>query len=387
MNELTAFNPTQFSATLPFSQDTGLGWEYIRIINNSPYLLRVTLGNQGGLTVPEMWLEDISIRQQYNGKLTIAPIVNIAPANVNGSLSSLVSINTFLAGELITPRSQPLGTPAGIGKGGQTFDAILELALSASIDCTISTPQSFALTAFSLNIAGVSTQNPGFLILDYLDINAGRATFLATRGNKEPVSLAQTVSMAAGTGNVQQFSLGPPANYLTALMFQGLSANLNIANVELKRSQDPVGSYQGIIVGANLTAATVISVAETIWTPDGFTNFTGNSAISIRLTSNNTTGGPASYTMFVMGYQAAFDEVKVLISYKDWQNNTYDLGWSVVGQNGIIPLSFLVPIPITDPAQTNFGSIVFTVFQGTTFYNTHYTYDVTIPCVVTQLAE
>lgn len=384
MNELQTMNPTQFSATLPFSQDTGLGWEYIRIINNSPYLLRVTLGNQGTLTVPEMWLEDIAISQKYNGKLTIAPIVNISPANVNGSLSSLVSINTFSAGEITTPRSQPLGTPAGIGKAGQTVDAVLEAF--PSVDITITTPQTFPLTAQFLNLAGVSAQNPGYLILGYLDCDSGRATFKNTRGNKEPLSLSQTVTIPASSiGNIQVFTLASPANYLTCLMFQGLSAGLNIANVEVKRGADPVASYQGIIVGANLTATTTINVAN-IYAPDGFTNFVGAGGINIRLTSNNS-GAQASYTMYVFGYQLAYDEAEYFVSYTDWLNNIYDLGVGRVGQNLLLPLNFLVPIAITDPLQTNFGSLTIQVSPSQSYYNSHYTFDTFIPCVVTQLAE
>lgn len=384
MNELGSFNPRQFSATSPFNQDTGLGWQYIRIINNSPYLLRVALGNQGAVTVPEMWLEDIQLTQSYNGKVTITPIVNIAPANVNSSLSSLVSLNVFQPGELSAPRAQPLGTPGGIGKAGQTVDAVLEAF--PSVPCNIAQQNTYALTPAGLNVSGVSAQNPGYLVLGYLNCDNGRLTYKDTRGNKEVAYFqGQNVTVPGSTtGNKQEFSLS--GNFLTALLFFGIPAGITITNIELKRLADPAANYVFWPNFTNITTTTTISLVST-WGPDGFTNFEVSGGISIRLTMNNTAGGAQSFSFNAYGYQFAYDEVDVAFSYQDWQNNIYDLGTGRVGQNVTLPLNFLIPIPITNPAQTNFGNILIQVLSFNIFYNTNYTFDVFIPCFVTQLAE
>lgn len=124
MNELTSFNPVGFSASSPFSVDSGLGFEYIRVINNSPYLLRIGLGGQGTFVFPEMYLEDIPLTKAYNGKITVAPYINFPTSAIAQALSSIVSINTYVAGEIVAPQSQPLTTLAAVGGGALTTGTI-----------------------------------------------------------------------------------------------------------------------------------------------------------------------------------------------------------------------------------------------------------------------
>lgn len=115
MNPMGDFNPANYSASSPYSTDTGMNWEYIRIINNSPYLLQVTLAGQGSKKIPENFLEDIRTTRGYNGKLTIVPVVNFPASAIGNALSSLVSVECYLAGEIVSPVAQPITTLANVG--------------------------------------------------------------------------------------------------------------------------------------------------------------------------------------------------------------------------------------------------------------------------------
>lgn len=88
--------------------DTGLGWEYIRIINSSPYQLQVKMGGAGSFIHPEMFIEDIYVGQGsgYNGKIDITPTAVMS--NTAQAPSFNLSVNAYAKGELQLPVTQPI---------------------------------------------------------------------------------------------------------------------------------------------------------------------------------------------------------------------------------------------------------------------------------------
>lgn len=116
----------------PLTVDIGIGWEYIRIINNSPYLLGVNLSGVGSIDFPEMFLEDMPVPQNFTGKLTITPTANLV--NTSQSISNLVSINTYAPGELEIPQTQPLTQQAVnvTGSGKPIYSATIGFGSTAS---------------------------------------------------------------------------------------------------------------------------------------------------------------------------------------------------------------------------------------------------------------
>lgn len=117
MNNFGRYNPANFSTNNPLNIDTGLGWEYIRIINTSPFLLSVAFGNMGQIDFPENYLEDIQLRQEYNGKIVIIPNAIYSASAIASALSSLITINAYQPGELRQPQAQPLTTLSAVGGG------------------------------------------------------------------------------------------------------------------------------------------------------------------------------------------------------------------------------------------------------------------------------
>lgn len=94
----------------PLSVVSGVGFEYIRIINNSPYNLMVNLNGQGTINFPEFYLEDIYLTNSYLGSITIVPSTNISSSRQ--AVSNTITINVYNKNEISSPQSQPLAQPA-----------------------------------------------------------------------------------------------------------------------------------------------------------------------------------------------------------------------------------------------------------------------------------
>lgn len=266
---------------------------------------------------------------------------------------------------------------------GQTFDALL--TAFPSLDITINTPQVFGLGAGFLNLAGVSASTPGYLVLGYFNSDMGRQTFLDTRGNKEMAWQLFNITIPNG-GGAQTF-LFAPANWCKSLAIYGFTAGVSINGLQIKRSQDAVGAYTQVLGGG--TTANKLFDLGIFWGPDGMPNQVSQGStrgFDILANFGNTSGAPQALTMECYGAVVAYDEAVVIVVYEDWQGNNYTLGTTKIGQLTNWPIDFLVPIPITDPTQTNFGSISLTVISSHVFYNTHYKLDITVPCIVSFLA-
>lgn len=117
----------------PLRVNINRGWEYVRIINNSPYLLSVDFGSSLKLTLPEMYLEDIRVPGQNSGWLTITPTANLS--NTSQAISNTISVNTFSKGELASPQAQPLTQQAVnvTASGKPIFTAQFGFASTATV--------------------------------------------------------------------------------------------------------------------------------------------------------------------------------------------------------------------------------------------------------------
>ncbi len=101
----------------------GVSWEYVRIINKSPYMLSLNFSGIGTIDFPEMYLEDIAVSKNWTGKLVVTPRIDLS--NTSQSLSSLVTVNAWAQGELSNPQAQPLTQQAVnvTGSGKPNFSA------------------------------------------------------------------------------------------------------------------------------------------------------------------------------------------------------------------------------------------------------------------------
>lgn len=200
MNSLGRYIPANFSANTPISIDAGLPWEYIRIINNSPYLLSVSFGNQGTFDFPEMYLEDIAVGQDFQGKIVIVPIANFSAAAISNALSSLISITAYNPGELASPQSQPITTMAAVGGGAlSTVQSIVNFGQPQPTRVLTTSPQSSLAAGFG-NTAAV-IENDGTTSLGGNPDPAhdtGQYVLTDNAGNLTAASIAPNTKLPAG---------------------------------------------------------------------------------------------------------------------------------------------------------------------------------------------
>lgn len=90
----------------PLTVTVNQGWEYVRVINKSPFMLKLDFGGMGKTDMPEMYLEDFLVTDQFNGRLTITPSIDLS--NTSQAITNTVAVDTFVRGELSAPKAQPL---------------------------------------------------------------------------------------------------------------------------------------------------------------------------------------------------------------------------------------------------------------------------------------
>jgi hypothetical protein len=111
MNNFGSYQPSIYLApNAPLSVVTGVGWEYIKIENNSTYQLNITPTGMASFIFPEFYVKDIYLPSSYRGSLIIQPIGNVS--SVGHSVSNLLTLDAYQPGEIGTPTSQALAQPA-----------------------------------------------------------------------------------------------------------------------------------------------------------------------------------------------------------------------------------------------------------------------------------
>lgn len=246
--------------------DTGLPWEYIRIINSSPYMLSLSLGGQGTIDFPEMYLEDIKIEPSYNGKLSFTPVANIA--NPAAALTNYVSINVYQRGEIKQPQAQPLTTMANVG------NSVPLNATATSVAHDTNTVDEF----IEASLSGVKTRSDTSdgLISLLKKLNGANQSYIAITpadgAGWNIDELTGTNSLAFVQGGVQQ-EVHPTkgtkyrtiGQYLGGLsLFTGTTTgtyNHNLANTPnlVEVCQNAVGSQT---MGADTYGATTVHVTS-----------------------------------------------------------------------------------------------------------------------------
>lgn len=89
---------------------TGVGWEYITIINESPYILDANFSGIGSITIPAWFQEDIRMPSGYTGQVVLNPNNYLGLTQI---VSQLVSVNAWSPGEL--PSRQSVGLSQNFG--------------------------------------------------------------------------------------------------------------------------------------------------------------------------------------------------------------------------------------------------------------------------------
>ena len=252
MNPSGDFNPANYSANNSYSTDTGMNWEYIRIINNSPYLLQVTLVGQGSKKIPENFLEDIRTTSGYNGKLIIVPVVNFPASAIGNALSSLVSIECYLAGEIVYPVAQPITTLANVGGSLIQASQVQQFGQAPGTYVVEATPQAQGSVGITfptqINNDGSFTLGSRAVVVPPANVNGdGAGNFYAkTLTAGTPVTLTHGAQETGKCGqsytNVTAGqTIGPATNFKTVMTNVPTSITLNTPSENVNANAPAIG--------------------------------------------------------------------------------------------------------------------------------------------------
>ena len=392
MNPFGTFTPSQFlPPASPKNIDVGVPWEYIRVINNSPYALQIGLGGQGTINFPEGWLEDIPVDRSFNGKLTFTPVANYSGTAIARALANYVTVNAYRIGELAHPQAQPIGTVGSTANISQEYQETFANQMSLDVSGLNSASQSLGATF--PNIAQVSAGSPGYLLLGYLSSGGAREMIVPYRnGYREGLSSFQTVTVPIG-GGVQTFQL-VNSTAIGSLGFQSFTAAIGVLSIGDITVDDNDGNFSEVFLSnGNIGGSGVSTLLSLInqFGPYGFETIRNPSAggMRVRLSINNSSGATQTFGFQMMGSRFAFDDIICTVSFTDWAtpSNTWTIARHRLSEAKEFPLDFLVPTPITNPVQTTFGTLTYTVINTTEFYASHalagiYTIDFVIPALL-----
>jgi len=181
-------------------------FEYIRIINNSPYQLYVGITGVYR-TIPEFWVQDIPVLGYFQGQISVTPSINIS--TVSHAQSNSLVIEGYNLNELDAPISQAIPQQAvtATASGKPLYTATIGFGATAAIKQILNVfnpPGSnvsftfHAARAFT-NDATVPTCNLAFV--PGADINLGTAVPAVSHAGQStpPISFAHaTASDQAG---------------------------------------------------------------------------------------------------------------------------------------------------------------------------------------------
>lgn len=212
MDNLGTFTVSSYlPPSSPLQYSTGGGYEYIRIINNSPYQLSVDLyGSSNAPTVSEFYIQDIPAPTNYSGQIKVTPSINIT--TVSHAQSNSLTIEGFYKGELSAPISVPIPQQAvtATASGKPIFTAHFGVGSSANAVQTLNVfnpPNSGVNMTF--HSAKVFTNSAGVPqgVLTFIaggDLNLVTAVSIGSHiaSSKPPVSAAHATfdDVAVGHG-------------------------------------------------------------------------------------------------------------------------------------------------------------------------------------------
>jgi hypothetical protein len=151
---------TYFTNLQPIPYQTGMNWEYITVINESPYMLSLNFAGVGSIDFPAWFKDDIPMSRGYVGSFTIIP--TLLTTGQLGTPSTIVTVNAWIPGELTNPQPVALSRLTNVGNVINTVGGV---ASSVQNDNNPSGTSVVEATVQGDSASAVSLVNNGHLLL------------------------------------------------------------------------------------------------------------------------------------------------------------------------------------------------------------------------------
>lgn len=239
--------------------ETGPGWEYVRLINNSAYLLSVNFSGIGAIDFPEMFLEDVYLPQGYRGVMDITPFANMS--NIGFSPSNLLSVNLYQQGEISSPQAQPMTFLSNVGNTVNTSGGV-----AAQIVNTGNTAGSSVIQTQPTGDAGttLSILNDGTILLGDTS-HPGKLT-LAGAGNPaidlSAAAIVQAIKFKVGSLTAWNIFTGS-ANSSGTLQAHGLGVKPDFVSLQETGTAGDTNTFSWDVAASDATNIKVWSLNAT----------------------------------------------------------------------------------------------------------------------------
>ena len=257
---------------------------------------------------------------------------------------------------------------------------------------TLSIPNNFSsqlalpvnFTDSPLFIGRLGKFSEAFLTLKYITISSQKSPSFS---DKHRAGVNQVNNFSAGSGGVTTFTFtfnnGNPTFFKSLFFYNGVisTSALSVGTIQVApHTILPQVDLQQNIVAPFVAAGPQILLTNYFDAIDGLINFDPtNIGFDVSFKVNNTSGSTQNMLVACFGAVYAYDWIQMLVRYKDWKGNIYNAGvFDDLTRIQTFPLGQQVQTPIIDPAQKNFGSIIFDPIAFNSFFNASYTYDVVL---------
>lgn len=268
---------------------TGVGWEYLTVINLSPYILDANFSGLGSITIAAWLSEDVRIPSNFTGQIVLTPNNYLGLTQI---VSQVVSVNAWSPGELKQAQSVSLTQNFGnivtatatnlVNDGNPAGTTIIESTQAGSPSSNINIKNNgfVGITQF---VGGTSTQlfailpnvsagllnanvvlsdsshatqvNGSLIVNNILYANAGINAIIGSVGNTAvSVTLSGTstqngvvVTPQTGTRNFTDFTAGGAeistvgVGYAANSINQGFFSNSNVTGIAFQGAHSNAG--------------------------------------------------------------------------------------------------------------------------------------------------
>lgn len=223
---------------------------------------------------------------------------------------------------------------------------------------------------FSLNLSAVPGNVGAYPFLRYLDITNQKNP---NYRNVSSVAGFNNFSQTFPNGTSTQQSNVTNLDQLKKLLFNTVPAGVTVTDIQIA----PFGGAFVDLFPASFTAGGTAFDLESYFGSyfgDGG-GLIGN-GFTIKVTATNT-GASTQVNMTAYGVTKSFQSNTWLIDYQDAHNQLHRIGTLDDSQIGkTFYLDRLVTVPVTDPTNPNFGTLLFTLLQSSHPFYTLETYNI-----------
>lgn len=245
-----------------------------------------------------------------------------------------------------------------------------------------------------LDLNAIQGASAAYLVLRhvYMAVKKNRVYYESLRGYAWSGFLGHTVP-GSTSGDIYQTTINPSPygmTYARKLKFATIPSGITITKVEIAPTVQNTNFAD--LALASFTSVQDIDLESYFGSGYGLTANNRNTlapGIDLRITANNSNAGSQQYVIVLYGTGDTDQSLQWLVRYKDIVGQYHNIGiFDDYERTKDFNVNRIIPVPITDPTSTSFGSLEFTdVYRGEDYYNDGNLYTIVVNAAIAYLVS